>query len=804
MSNAPHARSGFLVLALLAFALVPAAAQDADSRPTGAEITFGPQYYVVEDQNDSAKFQEYRDVPTGFVAERFIFSWAPKERWFFDVDAYDISQRDQRIGVGFGKTDLWKGTIRWVENRRLWTDQAAQLWSHQGSGVFTLEDSFQSTVQGASTAAPADADMDGLWDPGTKAAVIQRAALDAVQDVFVGHQRRLGGVGLQFTPNRNWTFSLDGARERRGGTAPQTLGMSFAYAPGEVAAPYDYRTDWVTGTVEYSHRRFNVGAQVTASTFETEYDTLTWDNQLYLNDTMVSATAAHPGRMRLTLGTDNDVTRVSVFGGVNLPGKTRVDATFARTETTQDDAFQPMTINSLLSPSARPADSLDGEHQTSIGQVRVSSRPTRAIRWGAWVKTFELDNRTPSLTFDDYVRTDADIPFCANANACGATTNRIARRSLPVGFEKTTTGAMIGWSPVRWFDGSLTFERENQKREFSAVEDSDEDILKLTLDFDVSPQVSIRTTLRHQEREADDYDAHYWEDSFPIGEPFIAAFNEGMRRFHWTDRERDAAALLVDWTPHEKVSFYAEATYTDDDYTDPLTGLAIGDSYTVMEDRNFDTVDETYTIRLAGRTRDRSTAYAVGIALAPAARFNLYADYAWETWEYGLETRYRNIITAAVPFRNTGTDDPLDDWGSDTEDEYATASLGFDLGLTKDARWRLRLDASRSEGTGNIETHFVPGGAASGDTTLTEFPELKTVLTLATATLTHAVRGNLDYSLRYWYESWREDNFASDFNATYMGGPGEDPAATRMVFLGLDFKDYTNHILSFLVRYRFR
>jgi hypothetical protein len=226
-----------------------------------------------------------------------------------------------------------------------------------------------------------------------------------------------------------------------------------------------------------------------------------------------------------------------------------------------------------------------------------------------------------------------------------------------------------------------------------------------------------------------------------------------------------------------------------------------------MEDRNFDATDETYDILLAGRTKDKTTSYTLGLAVAPAARFNFYADYTWEKWEYGLETRYRCPGISAscpnAPFAGVGSDGPTDNWGSDTEDEYATASFGVEAGLTKDAKWRLRLDASRSEGTGNIETHFVPGGASSGNTTLTEFPELKTTLTLAVASLTHRLRPTLDYSLRYLYESWEEDNFASDFNEPYMGAPNQDTSMAQALFLGLDFRDYTNHILSFLIRYRY-
>ena len=97
----------------------------------------------------------------------------------------------------------------------------------------------------------------------------------------------------------------------------------------------------------------------------------------------------------------------------------------------------------------------------------------------------------------------------------------------------------------------------------------------------------------------------------------------------------------------------------------------------------------------------------------------------------------------------------------------------------------------------------MPGGNASSDTTLREFPLLKTTLTIAQATLTHSVRKNLDYSFRYWFERWHEDNFASDFSQPYMGDPGNDPGSVTSVFLGLDFANYTNHLLTFLVNYRF-
>ena len=806
MTHRRRVLAGLQVLLLVA-AAVPAAAEEAstarEASTISGEISFGLQYYLDQLKSDSAKFEEYQDVPNGFVAEQLLFSWSPGRRFYLNVNAIDVTQLDQRIQVDFGTTDLWRGRIRWIENQRLWTDQAETLFAQRSGATFKLEDSFQSAVQAASPT-NVDANGDDIWDPGSKGSVVQAAVDQGAQDVFVGHERQTGGIGFEFTPTRAWSFALSAIRDRRDGTTPQNLGMYFSLAPAEVAAPYEFSTDWLQGAVEYSREKFNLGLQVSASTFETNFTSLTWDNQLFLVDTATAnPLQANPGRGRMALWTDSDWTRVGVFAGFNLPGHTRIDATISRIETTQDEPLLAMTINSLLIPAPLPASSFDGEHRTTSGQIRITSRPIREFRWGAWARLFEMANESPELTFDDYVQTDYAIPVCGNVNICDANGNgnpaddRIARRSLPYAYERRNAGALVGWTPAPWFDGTLSYERENMQREFSAVEDADEDIYKLTMDFDVSERWGIRTTLRHQERRADEYDAHYLEESFPIGEPTVAAFNEGSRRYYWTDRDRDTASLLVDWTPSEKWSFYGEATYQDDDYTDPETGKDIGDSFTVLEDRNFDGINETYDILLAGRTTDKMSSWTVGGSFVTGPRVVVSADYTFERWEYGLETRYRNV-TAGV-----GTDDPLDNWGSDVEDDYQTITVGLESTLTADAKWHLSLDFSQSTGTGNIETHFVPGGATSGDTTLTEFPELKTTFTRGMVALKHLLRPTLDYAVRYWYENWDEENFSADFNRSYMGAPSQDPSMAQALYLGLDFKDYTNHILSVMMRYRY-
>src|SRR5262245_61020409 len=105
-------------LAWLAVALMtastPLPAQEQEEQ-TGVEgeVIFGVQHYVAESQNNSAKFGEYQDVPNGFLAERLLLSWTQPKRYRLDVDAIDIGQGDQRLGVTFGKIDLWRVNIHW-------------------------------------------------------------------------------------------------------------------------------------------------------------------------------------------------------------------------------------------------------------------------------------------------------------------------------------------------------------------------------------------------------------------------------------------------------------------------------------------------------------------------------------------------------------------------------------------------------------------------------------------------------------------------------------------------------------------
>jgi hypothetical protein len=231
-----------LLLALALVVLAPAFAADEPAKAEPAkdeskaddaskdaavegEIIFGPQYFADTDNRDSKKFEEYRDVPNGFVVEWFDFHWRPADRMFFDLSVRDVTQRDQKILFQVGRQDLWRGTVHWSENPREWTDQAYQLFPQSSLGKFTLEDSFQAAARGAG-----ERRRGRGWRVGPPAPRVSSSRTVSPRAPSPSRSATRGrwAGGVRFTPGRNW---ISRSRETASGRGPpQTLGM-YAQAP---------------------------------------------------------------------------------------------------------------------------------------------------------------------------------------------------------------------------------------------------------------------------------------------------------------------------------------------------------------------------------------------------------------------------------------------------------------------------------------------------------------------------------------------------------------------------------------------
>lgn len=803
--------------------LAVAAAAVTDDDRTDGVVEPALVVFIESDPHDSAKFEQYRDVPAGLTLPHFNINWEASKDVFgggtwVNLDTVDLLQNDQRLSLGFGSYGLWKGEIEWSENPRRFGESAHSVHVYQGDGVFTLDDTLQAAYAAGGAVGPTTSGganpwrgqtiEHGIWDPGTRGAIL-RDALGGAPEVKLGYQRETGSARFDFTPTRDWRITVGAERQTRNGTKPSSQSFGFSSVT-ELAAPVDYRTDTLDLGAEYSRKHWVLGAKAIWSDFEIGQDTLTWDN---IN--RVADASAGPGRGRYSLGTDNTWSQWQLYFGANLPGHTRINATASQSVARQNDDFLPMTINSVLlagdHPEA-PADSAHGKIENQLLDFRINSRPLDWLRLKAWYRDYEQDNRTPMLTFDGAISYDTSI----------ATTNRepprsvgpprvpawLMRANLPYAYETEKIGALAGFAPADWVGFSFSWERQDMERHYSAVEDSREDTWKVSADFNVTDHLFLRASYSIQDREAHEYHIHYIEESFPNGESVVYGFNEGARKFYMTDRERETWWLMADIAVNDKFSIYAEAQHSNSDYFDPNTGLRVGDSYAIMADQDNDGVLEERIIRLSGRKDNDETSYTLGFAITPNENWDMHVDYTWENLDWRMASRYRPVTnrdidpgpaTVNVGF---GEDDPLNDWDNEVDDHYRTLTLGFH-GKWDENKWEIFGDLTFSTASGRMKTTFVPGGHASSDTDLTSFPELDNDFTIVMLGFERHLASGWDLGFKYWYENWSFDDWSSDFNASYVGNPDQDPGMADWIQLGSDFADYENHVVMLLARYHF-
>jgi hypothetical protein len=479
---------------------------------------------------------------------------------------------------------------------------------------------------------------------------------------------------------------------------------------------------------------------------------------------------------------DNQLRRWTVHGSFNLPRHTRITALISHGTTTQDDRLHPYTVSTeptfmidlatMLGGFSLPSN-IDGRHDTNVYDFKVVSRPVDWLTLKAFWKEYDYRNKTKSITMPGYVVGDHNFGD--------------SRRNLPYDYDRTTWGAGAKARPLDWLSFGLDYSMENMKRNWANVTDSDEDTLKATLDLDVTDWLFLRAMGKWQERDTHSYDSHYNQPSFPL-DPLYEYENFGMRRFYQTDRDRDSYSLMIQVTPVEQFEIYGELTFAENDYGMPKL-------------HHWDppyTLGETSEGPHHGLLKDENSSWTVGVSFMPDQRFSGWVDYTHEKTKHDVASRERRHDSPVQPRAN----DPDSEWWSHTSERYKTITAGFDTELVKDTV-DLNVSLSHTRGRGYINTDWIPGGVsgATGDPSNDwgDWATTKDDLTMAQIFLDWHLRSNLDTGFRYTYEDWDGEDWQIDAMQPYMGYTGDSTG----IYLGANWEDYTNHIVSLLVHYSF-
>lgn len=738
-----------------------AAAEAADDETSGsAELLL----QGVDGRNESSKFQEYRDVPSGVVLQRLTFG-LDKETWTLSVDARALGREDQRVVLEGSR----KGSLRvqvGYDQTPHWISSTARTLYLSSGGRFLLPVPMREELQ----AIPA-------------AAVGPRLAqyLDAAQPVDLRFRRDTAFGRVDWTPTGHLATHVSFSQEQRNGTRPVSLSTYFGVGGdvAEVAAPVDFTTRNASVGAELGGERWNVGASVLYSGFTNhlEADALVIDNPLRAVDAtpgLVDPLAPNNpagARFLLSQPPDNRALWLEVEGTARLTDWARLTAQVGRGRNQQDERFLPFTLNSAAPTQTNdpvpqpvqvlrgdlltgtPAADYEGEVDLTTYHVRLEADPLDRLGLRVFARSYDYDNETPVYTVTDYVRADTDL-------------EGIARAALPFAWKKDNQGLEADYRLATRLHARVGYEREVWHREFRNTDRSEEDILSAGLHWSPWSWAQLRVGYRHGDRTFDHYaEEHFFgEEAFPEGEPVQNAVVEEQRLFDLAERKRDRVDLMARFQPGEKLSLGANLVWSEDRYDE--TGL--------------------------GRTADDSRGFALDAAYAFGERATLSADYGRDTFAFDLDSRYRPVVA------NVAVDDPLNDWFSHVDDTTDAYGLGLDLDLVPD-RWTLGLEARRVDSKTRYENRFVPGGSATGNAP--PWPDLENRLTGGTAELRYRTGPRLELSLGVLREVYRQDDWARDVMKPWMGDV--DAGAAESAFLGWRVPDYSVNLLRFLVDYRF-
>src|ERR1051325_4367121 len=211
---------------------------------------------------NSAKFNEYRDIPDGFVISHVEVGLGNlfKNSFFFHFQARDIREKDQTFLVDLGAYRKYRLDLKWDQIPHVFTNTARSFLTETSPGLFVATDATKAAFAAAGTNIPA-----------------LQNTLAGFPLVPMSLRRDKGSGVLTETPGTEWTLGVNYSHEKMYGHRPfGTTTNSFTNGI-ELPEPIDYRTNLLGTGAEYAHKNFVFQANYYGSFFHNNVDTLTWD-----------------------------------------------------------------------------------------------------------------------------------------------------------------------------------------------------------------------------------------------------------------------------------------------------------------------------------------------------------------------------------------------------------------------------------------------------------------------------------------------------------------------------------------------
>jgi MtrB/PioB family decaheme-associated outer membrane protein len=768
---------------LVLFAVAPAAAlaQDTSAARTSGRFTTGG--HVLDNNTNSSKFTEYRDLrdPDNIYLLDFRFAVLNPRGRFLNLAGTNVSRRDQSLRLSAGDRGGWRLAVAWDEIPHDLSNKARTPYLEQAPGLLGVPQPIAITFKKLNTVA---ADAPSVLASDT---VVANWAQSFLRPIGLGTQTNTGTVGFRFDKLRNVGLSVAYTRRSKTGNRP-TYGPIGDRPPRtlniELAEPVDYRTGDLALAWEWDGGPYQAAIEYRFSDFANRVDALVWQN-VYATpqpgndyDTWDRLIGAYGRR---TLPPDNRSHTATLTGGVNLPHGSRLNATFSYGRLEQNEPLLPYAYQDTLANPTLPRQTADARMNTMHVSAEYVIAPVQRVNLRAFFRRFDLDNETPASQWQ-YATSDA-------SNLNGTVSFKNKRISVPYAFDRQNVGIDATWR-LAWWKSSIGagFERDDIGREYREAETS-ENTIRLTWRARPKHWLALRGKYSRGDRDGGTYNwqataATYWYAPAEAGTDndnpqFTFNDHPDMRRYDVSDRRRDRVDFSASLSPGNAFSVSASVRYQRDDFdsdvrpVQPLLGKPLADSLAATPGDQL------------GLLRSTRRQVSVDLVYTPAERLSLNAFAGWDAGDArqrGLEFNENNkqnpsaVATAELGPWTRATSE----WTADADDRTRYGGVGATFGIVPG---RVSLSANYTVSLSRIDVEYAGFGVTNWDGTpfppnhqfaFQSAPRVRQEFRVADLRLELTTMRNAVMVVGYTYDAYRLRDWQQDLEGSWVEPVGSE------------------------------
>ncbi|MDP3180212.1 MAG: MtrB/PioB family outer membrane beta-barrel protein [Bacteroidota bacterium] len=422
-------KSTYLATALFLIAFtVNAFAQDS----TSVSVGLTPGVSIINIDNNSSKFNEYRDLRDGFYLHNLNFNlFNQKNGLFLDVEANKVLRKDQDALFRFGNVkSRWNLVVKYSGTPHQISNKARTPYIDGGNGLYTVSALSGITKDG----------NDATGTPSLVPTTAQMAINDNIlgkymsspllMPVKLGTQRDRTSVALNLPSFKGLKIGVDFMNEQRNGTRysygtigdrpPRTLNV-------QIPDPVKYNVSEIHANANFNKKFIQLKLDYLFSNFTNKISSSRWQNLFFAPDAgkdYIATVAGTPRNVsnfgQRALAPDNYSSSILFSAGIDLPLDSRFNATVALGSMKQNQELLPYSFSTLGGDllasggdgknwndvSKLPRLSTEADMSTVRFDMEYTINPVKRLNVRAYMRYYKLENNMSADKWK-YVTQDA-------------------------------------------------------------------------------------------------------------------------------------------------------------------------------------------------------------------------------------------------------------------------------------------------------------------------------------------------------------------------------------------------------------